>query len=275
MRTTEQGEVVSSKYANRGTAFFELEQLGSSVLKQTALSKNAPPNNPEHDNALEALSGMSQVAYCDLLSTPGFVQYFQEASPVEELAMLKIGSRPARRFGASSLADLRAIPWVFAWSQNRHLLTGWYGFGTAYQSFIKVRGEAGRQLLLEMFANSPLFQLIVDEVEKTLFQADMGIAVKYAQLVTEGEIKREVFSKIEAEYLRSSAAIRAITGDAILARRFPLLTDRFERNRAHLDIIHDIQIKQLHGLRIQQESRTTGPLLQSMNCISAGLGWTG
>ncbi|WP_138933522.1 phosphoenolpyruvate carboxylase [Roseovarius arcticus] len=275
MRTTEQGEVVSSKYANRGTALFELEQLASSVLKQTALSKNAPPNNPEHDNALEALSGMSQVAYCDLLNTPGFVQYFQEASPVEELAMLKIGSRPARRFGASSLADLRAIPWVFAWSQNRHLLTGWYGFGTAYQSFIKVRGENGRQVLFEMFANSALFQLIVDEVEKTLFQADMGIAVRYAQLVTDGEIRRDVFSKVEAEYLRSCAAIKAITGDAILARRFPLLTDRFERNRAHLDIIHDIQIKQLHGLRTQQGTQTTGPLLQSMNCISAGLGWTG
>ena len=126
-----------------------------------------------------------------------------------------------------------------------------------------------------MFADSPLFQLIVDEVEKTLFQADMGIAEKYAQLVTDGDIKRDVYGKVEAEYLRSSAAIKAITTDGTLASRFPMLTDRFERNRAHLDVIHDIQVKQLYGLRNRQETQATGPLLQSMNCISAGLGWTG
>lgn len=275
MRTTEQGEVVSAKYANRGTALIELEQLASSVLLHTALSPEAPPANPEHDDALQALSGMSQAAYSKLLNSDGFVQYFQEASPVEELAMLKIGSRPARRFGASSLADLRAIPWVFAWSQNRHLLTGWYGFGTACEAFAKVRGDAGQHLLRDMFASSALFQLIVDEVEKTLFQADMGIAAQYADLSTDKANSAGVFGKITDEYERSCAAIKAITGQPILAERFPKLTTRFERNRAHLDIIHSLQIKQLRELRSSTQHQDTSVLLQSMNCISAGLGWTG
>ena len=275
MRTTEQGEVVSAKYANRGTALIELEQLASSVLLHTALSPEAPPANPEHDDALQALSGMSQAAYSTLLNSDGFVQYFQEASPVEELAMLKIGSRPARRFGASSLADLRAIPWVFAWSQNRHLLTGWYGFGTACEAFAKVRGDAGQHLLRDMFASSALFQLIVDEVEKTLFQADMGIAAQYVDLSTDKASSAGVFGKITDEYERSCAAIKAITGQPILAERFPKLTTRFERNRAHLDIIHSLQIKQLRELRSSTQHQDTSVLLQSMNCISAGLGWTG
>lgn len=275
MRTTEQGEVVSSKYANRGTALIELEQLASLALLHTALSPNAPPNNPEHDNALQALSGMSQVAYCALLNSDGFVQYFQDASPVEELAMLKIGSRPARRFGASSLADLRAIPWVFAWSQNRHLLTGWYGFGTACQSFLDVRGDDGQLVLHDMFKASALFQLIVDEVEKTLFQVDMDIAASYAALATDTATGKVIFDKIRAEYDQSCAAIASITGQPLLAHRFPLLTKRFERNRAHLNIIHDIQIDQLRAQRADPERAQSGPLLQTMNCISAGLGWTG
>lgn len=275
MRTTEQGEVVSTKYANRGTALIELEQLASSALLHTALSPNSPPENPEFDNTLQALSGMSQVAYSDLLNSDGFVKYFQEASPVEELAMLKIGSRPARRFGASNLNDLRAIPWVFAWSQNRHLLTGWYGFGTACQSFTQVRGEDGLNVLREMFVSSPLFQLIVDEVEKTLFQADMDIAASYAGLATDTHASEVIFGKVSAEYERSCVAIQAITGQPILAQRFPKLTKRFEQNRAYLDIIHGIQIKQLRALRANPERTHTGPLLQSMNCISAGLGWTG
>lgn len=130
-------------------------------------------------------------------------------------------------------------------------------------------------MLKDMFSTNLLFQLMVDEVEKTLFQADMEIAAQYASLSTDAACSKEVFGKISAEYHASCAAIKAITGQPVLAQRFPKLTKRFESNRAYLDIIHNIQIKQLRALRNKSQDQDTGPLLQSMSCISAGLGWTG
>jgi phosphoenolpyruvate carboxylase len=274
LRITEQGEVVSSKYANRGTALNQLELLASSVLTHMQ-TRVQPAANPEHADALEALSAMSQTAYCNLLELPGFIDYFQLASPVEELAMLKLGSRPARRFGAKSLADLRAIPWVFAWSQNRHLLTGWYGFGSAVASFRQVRGTDGDRLLAEMFARHPLFRLMVDEVEKSLMLADMEIAALYAGLVEDGEIRARVFSRIRDEHARTITAIRALTGNAAIGTRFPSMRDRFTRLQPQLDRINRLQVSLLHAARTRPTNRAAVPLIQSMNCIAAGLGWTG
>jgi len=144
-RVTEQGEVVSSKYANRGTAFYQMELLAASVFEHALKSEreDALKPRPEIDDAMEALSGASRAAYARLVGNPNLVTYFQSASPLEEISLLNIGSRPARRFGASSLADLRAIPWVFAWAQNRHIITGWYGVGSALKNFLEVRGEDG------------------------------------------------------------------------------------------------------------------------------------
>ncbi|EFO29890.1 phosphoenolpyruvate carboxylase [Roseibium sp. TrichSKD4] len=275
MRTTEQGEVVSAKFANRGTAHREMEQLVSSVLLHSALASHRTQPEPEFEDALQALSGMSQAAYCNLLSHDGFVRYFQETSPVEELAMLKIGSRPAKRFGAGSLDDLRAIPWVFAWSQNHHLLSGWYGFGTAYRDFVKVRGETGKALLRTMRSENRVFQLIVDEVEKTLFQADMKIASDYAALSTDLVNGPAIFDLIRREYDRSRSAILEITGQTKLATRFVRLTGRVESKRAQLALIHKLQIAELQKHRSNQAETESTALLQSMNCISSGLGWTG
>ncbi|OYX41218.1 MAG: phosphoenolpyruvate carboxylase [Rhodobacterales bacterium 32-67-9] len=274
LRITEQGEVVSSKYANRGTALNQLELLAASVLAHMQ-SRVQPAANPEHVDALEALSGMSQTAYCNLLALPGFIDYFQQASPVEELAMLKIGSRPARRFGAKSLADLRAIPWVFAWSQNRHLLTGWYGFGAAVASFRQVRGAEGDRLLAEMFAQHRLFRLMVDEVEKSLLLADMDIAETYAGLVEERELRDRVFTKVRAEHARSVAAIRDLTGGSGIGARFPNMRERFVRLQPQLDRINQLQVHLLRDARTRPTTRAAIPLIQSMNSIAAGLGWTG
>jgi len=274
LRITEQGEVVSLKYANRGTAQNHLELLASSVLTQmkTRLQSAA---NPEHSNALEALSGMSQAAYSNLLAMPGFIDYFQQASPVEELAMLKIGSRPARRFGAKSLADLRAIPWVFAWSQNRHLITGWFGFGSALQSFQQVRGAAADQLLVEMYAHHKLFRLMIDEVEKSLLLSDMAIAAHYAELVEDEQVRRTILNKITGEHRLTVAAILAITGGLSIGARFPMLTERLALLRPQLDRTNRLQVALLRQSRADASMRTTVPLMQSMNCIAAGLGWTG
>lgn len=282
MRVTEQGEVVSSKFANRGTGLHQLEILAASVFAHSVKSPNETQlkDIPEFDEALEALTGMSLAAYASLIGEPGFIDYFNQASPVEELALLKIGSRPARRFGARDIADLRAIPWVFAWSQNRHLLTGWYGIGSAINSFVTVRGDAGRDLLRQMFERSRFFRLIIDEVDKTLYQADMAIGRLYAGLVSDSHTGERIFRKIEAEYHLTSTMVRSIVGDTDFAARFPAFKRNFDRIRPEMDNIHALQVKLLQEVRDQAANaspskRPVNALLLSINCISAGLGWTG
>jgi phosphoenolpyruvate carboxylase len=145
MRITEQGEVVSFKYANRGTAQYQLELLAASVLEHSLKSEREKALVPtaEFDEAMEALSGAAQASYRRLIDHPDLFAYYQAASPLEEISLLNLGSRPARRFGARSLSDLRAIPWVFAWSQNRHFVPGWYGVGSGILTFLQVRGPRG------------------------------------------------------------------------------------------------------------------------------------
>lgn len=275
LRVTEQGEVVSAQYANRGTAAAHLELLLAHTLRHSAEPCDAPVR-PEFEDALDALSGMSQTAYVSLLRMPGFLAYFQEASPVQELARLKIGSRPTSRFGATTLDDLRAIPWVFAWSQNRHLITGWYGFGTAMRDFRRFRGVRGDQVLNDLFMESRLFRLIVDEIEKSLYQADMAIAAKYASLVSDSSASRDVFDAVKAEYERACDSVLFLTNTQTIGYRFPHFCEDFDRKRPDLDRINALQVALLREARDSApDTEVSVPLLQSMNAISAGLGWTG
>ncbi|MBA8907965.1 phosphoenolpyruvate carboxylase [Aminobacter ciceronei] len=282
MRVTEQGEVVSAKFANRGTALHNLEILSAAVLAHTMKSdsEGALKDVPEFEEALGALTGMSQAAYAGLLAEPGFIDYFNQASPVEELSLLKIGSRPARRFGARDIADLRAIPWVFAWSQNRHLITGWYGMGTAFKSFLDVRGQGGLDLLRQMFERSRFFRLIVDEVEKTLYQTDLGIGRLYADLVADATARETIFSRIARERELTVATIERIIETADLSVRFPAFKRQVDRTRPQMDGVHRLQVDLLREVRshtpeVPAPKHSVNALLLSINCISAGLGWTG
>lgn len=274
LRTTEQGEVVSSKFANRGTAEYQLELLASSVMAQS-LKTAAEPVQPEFRDTLEALADMSFTGYRDLLDRPGFITYFTQASPVDELALLKMGSRPARRFGADSLDDLRAIPWVFAWSQNRHLISGWYGFGSSIDRIRRFHRDDGDALLRRMFRESCIFRLIVDEVEKSLFHADMEIAARYAVLVSDAQARQDILGRIMQEYDRSRSAVLFLNGTADLGVRFTNMSARFGRVRGDLGRVHDLQIRLLHENRQQPNSKNAIALMQTMNCISTALGWTG
>jgi len=279
-RLTEQGEVVSTKYANRGTAAHNVELLAASVFEH-ALRSNAGHGLvvPEFDDALEALSGASHAAYVSLISNPGVVAYFQEASPLEEISMLNIGSRPARRFGVKSLAELRAIPWVFAWAQNRHIITGWYGLGSSLQAFREVRGAGGEALLARMFTESKLFRLIIDEVEKTLAVVDLGIAAEYSSLVADETVRREVFGLIEREYRLTTAEVLRISGSSHPGARF---ADFDRRLGDRLPIINRVgreQIALLRAFRSASDEEAREPLrralLLSINCVAAGFGSTG
>ncbi len=280
-RVTEQGEVVSSKYANRGTAAYQMELLAASVFEHALKSEREEALRPrsEFDDAMEALSGASRAAYSQLAGNPALVDYFQAASPLDEISLLNIGSRPARRFGAKSLADLRAIPWVFAWSQNRHVITGWYGVGSAIQSFLEVRGQQGKALLARMFNDSRLFRLIVDEVEKTLALVDLDIARDYASLVPDETVREAIFTMIERELRLTTDMVLKVSGSSSIAERFP-------RHRAALDrrllTINDVNREQVELLRHfrgaaseAERERYKSALLISINCVAAGLGATG
>ncbi|MEM7294903.1 MAG: phosphoenolpyruvate carboxylase, partial [Pseudomonadota bacterium] len=280
IRVTEQGEVVSSKYANRGTARHHLELVASSVMEHTLL---ADPNQnnvviPEFGEVMEALAGLSFTAYRKFVEQPGLIDYYNAASPVEELALLNIGSRPARRFGAASLDDLRAIPWVFAWSQNRHMVTGWYGVGSGLSQFVKVRGDEGLEMLKRMFDECALFRLVVDEVEKTLAQVDLDIAAQFAALVEDDEVRERIFRLVTGEYELTRDMVLAVSGGESLAARFTHFNSRIERRATVINQVSRAQvalIRQFRELAKETEQPDSEPLLYSINCIAAGLGWTG
>jgi phosphoenolpyruvate carboxylase len=280
-RVTEQGEVVSFKYANRGTAAYQMELLASSVFVHALKSEREDALIPraEFDDALEAISGASLAAYTKLVGDPDLVAYFQAASPLEEISLLNIGSRPARRFGARSLADLRAIPWVFAWAQNRHAITGWYGVGSGLASFIEIRGERGLQLLTRMFQDSRLFRLILDEVEKTLALVDLPIARQYASLVPDEAVRAKIFDAIEKEYELTLETVLRVTGGAKIAERFKDYHSRLADRLPTINEVNREQVELLRRFRATEEEAAKevvkAPLLLSISCIAAGLGATG
>ena len=275
LRVTEQGEVVSTKYSNRGTARTHLELLGASVLNHTLTkpSVETEPDRKQSDEVMETLSSDSRAAYRDLIETEGFLDYFHAASPVEELSLLRIGSRPPKRFGAAGLDDLRAIPWVFAWSQNRHLLTGWYGLGSALEAKI---AQGGLEDLQDMFAKLKVFRLVIDEVEKTLYQTDMEIAARYSLLVEDKATRQRIFDKVSAEFDLTKKHLLSVTGEADLAERFPSFRRRIGEAKPLIDRCNAWQANLLRRYRTEPSQEATRvPLLLSMHCIATGLGWTG
>jgi phosphoenolpyruvate carboxylase len=280
-RVTEQGEVVSYKYANKGTALYQMELLAASVFEHALKSEREEALQPkrEFDDAMEALAGASRAAYSGLIGHRDLVAYFQAASPLEEISLLNIGSRPARRTGARSLKDLRAIPWVFAWAQNRHIVTGWYGVGSAIQTFLQVRGQEGLALLKRMFESSRLFRLIVDEVEKTLLLVDPGIMRDYASLVADASVRDTVLALIKQELQLTRDMVLKVSGGAEIAERFPAYRANLA---ARLPTVNEVNREQVELLRrfrdaaseAERESYKSA-LLLSINTVAAGLGATG
>jgi phosphoenolpyruvate carboxylase len=277
-RLTDQGEVVSLKYANRGTALYQTELLGASVLNHVLLSQQAVEKLPlhEYEEAMEALSGTSWTAYRKLMERPDMLAYLQGSSPLEELSMLNIGSRPARRTQAQTLADLRAIPWVFAWTQNRHMVTSWYGVGSGIRAFLDVREQSGLKLLQRMFKEYPLFRSVMDEVERALCHVDLDIAREYANLVAEKGTREEIFQQIVQEYQLTAEMLKSVSGETVLGERFPQFMRRLSRRLETLNHVSREQVQLLRQLREGQGgSEVREALLTSINCAAAGLGWTG
>jgi len=281
MRITEQGEVVSSKYANEGTAQYQMELLAASVFEHTlkSLDEDALKPNPDFDRAMEYLSELAFKKYREFAETESLVDYYSAASPVEELAKMNIGSRPARRFGAKSLSDLRAIPWVFAWTQNRHLVPGWYGVGTAIKQYIDEHGQKGEELIKNMFKDTRLFRLIIDEAEKTLSLVDLEVSESYSKLVGDEKLRERVFQMVVEEYNLSVEMVLNITGEELLCERFKRFSRKLSRRAP---VLYQAGMEQVQLVKEFRNRNDDGdplnhliPLLLSINCISAGLGWTG
>jgi len=281
MRITEQGEVVSFKYANRGTAQYQCELLAASVMEHTLKSEREEALAPtsEFDEAMEALSGAAQAAYRRFVEDPRLFPYYQAASPLDELALLNLGSRPARRFGARSLSDLRAIPWVFAWSQNRHFVPGWFGVGSGLSTFLEVRGERGEALIRRMFADSRLFRLVIDEVEKTLCYVDLDIAREFASLVPDAEAREAIFQQITDEYHLTREVVLRVSGGTAPAERYPRFLRRLGRRLPVLNQVSRQQVEFLRRFRAgadeAEKKEVLSALLLSINTIAAGFGATG
>jgi phosphoenolpyruvate carboxylase len=276
-RVTEQGEVVSFKYANRGTAAYQIELLGASVVEHVLRSEREAALIPVHEfhEAMEALSGTAWSAYRQLMELPTMLAYLQDSSPLEELSLLNIGSRPARRSQAKTLGDLRAIPWVFAWTQNRHMLSGWFGVGSGIKAFLDVRKERGLELLQRMFREARLFRLILDDVERTLLQVDLSIAAKYAGLVEDAAVREPIFTRIAEEYRLTCEMILRISGDTAIAERFPQFRRRLARRLKTINEVSREQVHLLRAHRAESSEEVTTALLMSINCAAAGLGATG
>jgi phosphoenolpyruvate carboxylase len=258
-----------------------MEVIGASVLKHVLLSEREQVLVPraEFDEAMEALSGASYAAYAQFISHPDLLEYFQAASPLEEISLLNIGSRPARRFGARSLSDLRAIPFVFAWSQNRHAVTGWYGLGSGIASFLQVRRERGEALLRRMFAESRLFRLILGEVEKTLCLVDLKIARDYAGLFADAAKREAIFSLVEREFRLTSDMILRVTQERDIGERFPNYRARLAHRLPTINQVNRAQVELLRRFRSGEAGQAAEAfkvnLLLSINCIASGLGATG
>ncbi len=250
LRLTEQGEVIAAKYAEPRIAHRNLETLVAATLESTLLDVEGLGEHAERAyQVLDELAELARRAYADLVhQTPGFVEYFTSSTPVSEIGALNIGSRPTSRKPTSSISDLRAIPWVLAWSQSRVMLPGWYGTGTAFEEW--VAGDPARvEVLRGLNQTWPFFATVLSNMAQVLAKSDMGLAARYADLVGDGELRERVFGKIAAEHERTIRMHKLITGrDDLLADNPALARSVFNRF-PYLEPLNHLQVELLRRYR--------------------------
>jgi phosphoenolpyruvate carboxylase len=280
LRITEQGEVLSFKYGDVVLAERNLE-----LMLAASLDALARPNDRIGDGRLSGRIEPAWEAAMNTLSEEGFafyrehvvedpevLEYFEQATPVAELENVRIGSRPSRRSGKRSLADLRAIPWVFGWTQSRHQLPAWFGVGHALTRF----AERDLALLRAMMARFPLFIDLVRNVEMALAKSDFGIAKLYSELVADKALRERVFGKLKKEFERTEQAILLVTGQKALLESNPVLARSIRLRNPYVDPMSLIQVELLRRKRNGDNSDALNRALgATINGISAGLRNTG
>jgi len=265
IRITEQGETVSARYADPELAVRSLEQTISAVLLATALPN--PPIRPQWREEMERLSERSRERYRALVyQDADFLRFFGQMSPITELGDLNIGSRPPSRRERAGVEDLRAIPWVFAWTQNRLLLPSWYGAGAAL-------AEGDVELQREMWRDWPFFRGLIGTLEMALFKTDLGVAERYLRLVDEDLVDR-FWPDARDEYERVVARVLQITGQSGLLDQTPALQRRLAKRNPWVDPLSHLQVELLERLRAGRDDART-PLLATITGIAAGMRNTG
>lgn len=252
LRITEQGEVIAAKYAEPRIAHRNLETLLAATLEASLLDVEGLGEEAEPAyQVLDELAALAQRAYSELVhETPGFVEYFKTSTPVSEIGALNIGSRPTSRKPTTSIADLRAIPWVLAWSQSRVMLPGWYGTGSAFENWIGTDPDGARlRVLQDLYARWPFFRTVLSNMAQVLAKADMGLAARYSELVEDADLRARVFDKIVAEHDRTIRMHRLITGqDDLLADNAALARSVFNRF-PYLEPLNHLQVELLRRYR--------------------------
>ncbi len=280
IRLTEQGEVIGSKYANPEIGRRNLETLVAATLEATLLQPTKPASAPFLTAAAE-LSHHSMAAYRKLVyETPGFTEYFFDATPIREITQLNIGSRPASRKASQKIEDLRAIPWGFSWGQCRLTLPGWYGFGSAVAQFLKDGTPARRKerlaLLQQMLRQWPFFKTLLSNMDMVMAKSDLALAGRYAELVADTRLRKKIFSAIQAEWQLTTTALGLITGDKQRLAHNAGLQRSIRHRFPYIDPLHHLQVELVRRYRAgQADERVQRGIHISINGIAAGLRNTG
>jgi phosphoenolpyruvate carboxylase len=281
LKITEQGEVIAYRYSNAAIARRHLHQ----VMHAALVAVGAPPATTIHDDwraVMDVLAEVGRAAYRTLVyETPGFLDYWQAATPIRELSAMPIGSRPAKR-GQGGFAQIRAIPWVFSWMQSRAIVPSWYGVGHALEHYCEQDDCAGDGLvtLQTMYEEWPFFRALVDNVELDLAKADMGIAALYADLVEDEDLRDRIFGAIQDEHDRARGWICAITGQDDLLSGSPVMRRSIDRRNPYVDPLNFIQVTLLRDLRdlapgTPDHDAALQALMETVNGIAAGMKTTG
>jgi phosphoenolpyruvate carboxylase len=273
IRITEQGEVIAAKYSQAEVGERNLEILAAACLEATLLQPDQATPREEYFAAMEELSSHAYRAYRNLVyETAGFDRYFWESTVIGEIANLNIGSRPASRKNSTRLEDLRAIPWVFGWSQCRLMLPGWYGFGTAIKAWLGARPRDGMKILREMYRQWPFFQTLLSNMDMVLAKSNIAIASRYAELVEDTELREAIFPRLRAEWQDTIEMLFAITGQQALLEQNPLLARSIKNRFPYLDPLNHVQIELLKRHRAgDTDERVVQAIHLTINGIAAGL----
>ncbi len=254
LRLTEQGEVIAAKYAEPRIAHRNLESLVAATLESTLLDVEGLGGDADPAyRVLDELAARAQRAYAELVhETPGFVEYFKQSTPVSEIGSLNIGSRPTARKQTTAITDLRAIPWVLAWSQSRVMLPGWYGTGTAIEDWIGPGADqdpARVEILRDLYRRWPFFRSVLSNMAQVLAKSDMGLAAQYSELVSDIELRERVFGTIRDEHERTIAMHKLVTGQEDLLADNPALARSVFNRFPYLEPLNHLQVELLRRYR--------------------------